>query len=84
MQAHRRHDISDRVWDTLKPHLPGAKAQSVAPQQTIGYSSTRSFGYSAQAHLGATSLQIMDTGKTRNADSADGETAGCGKGCWRS
>ena len=21
--AHRRHDISDRVWELLKPHLPG-------------------------------------------------------------
>jgi transposase len=21
--AHRRHDISDRVWETLEPHLPG-------------------------------------------------------------
>jgi len=22
-QAHRRHDISDRVWEILEPHLPG-------------------------------------------------------------
>ena len=26
MQAvHRRHDISDRVWELLEPHLPGRK-----------------------------------------------------------
>jgi len=25
MQAHRRHDISDRVWEKLEPHLPGRK-----------------------------------------------------------
>lgn len=25
MKAHRRHDISDRVWDLLEPHLPGRK-----------------------------------------------------------
>ena len=25
MEAHRRHDISDRIWDLLKPHLPGRK-----------------------------------------------------------
>ena len=23
MSAHRRHDISDRVWSVLEPHLPG-------------------------------------------------------------
>ncbi len=23
--AHRRHDISDEVWEKLKPHLPGRK-----------------------------------------------------------
>jgi transposase len=23
--AHRRHDISDKVWDLLAPHLPGKK-----------------------------------------------------------
>ena len=23
--AHRRHDISDRVWGLLEPHLPGRK-----------------------------------------------------------
>ena len=22
-QAHRRHDISDKVWNLLEPHLPG-------------------------------------------------------------
>ena len=23
VQAHRRHDISDKVWQLLEPHLPG-------------------------------------------------------------
>jgi hypothetical protein len=23
--AHRRHDVSDRVWSLLDPHLPGRK-----------------------------------------------------------
>ena len=23
--AHHRHDISDELWDILKPHLPGRK-----------------------------------------------------------
>ncbi len=25
MQAHRRHDISDRVWENIQAHLPGSK-----------------------------------------------------------
>ena len=24
-KAHRRHDISDHIWDQLEPHLPGRK-----------------------------------------------------------
>ena len=24
-KAYRRHDISDRVWELLEPHLPGRK-----------------------------------------------------------
>ena len=25
MEAHRRHDISDRVWYLIEPHLPGRR-----------------------------------------------------------
>ena len=25
MYAHRRHDISDRVWENIQAHLPGKK-----------------------------------------------------------
>ena len=25
MPAHRRHDISDKIWGLLEPHLPGRK-----------------------------------------------------------
>ena len=25
--SHRRHDLSDRVWDRLKAHLPGAEGK---------------------------------------------------------
>ena len=25
MQAHRRHDISDQVWENIQAHLPGSK-----------------------------------------------------------
>ena len=29
--AHRRHDISDRVWELLEPHLPGGPGKVGRP-----------------------------------------------------
>ena len=31
MQAHRRHDISDKVWKLLNPHLPGKQGSVGRP-----------------------------------------------------
>ena len=31
--AHRRHDISDRVWEILEPLLPGGKGKTGRPAQ---------------------------------------------------
>ena len=31
MQTHRRHDISDRVWENLEPHLPGSEGRVGRP-----------------------------------------------------
>ena len=31
MQAHRRHDISDRVWEILEPFLPGSEGRVGRP-----------------------------------------------------
>ncbi len=31
MQTHRRHDISDKVWNLLRPHLPGKKGSVGRP-----------------------------------------------------
>ena len=33
MSAHRRHDISDRVWELLSPHLPGQSGSWVGIAQ---------------------------------------------------
>ncbi len=33
MVAHRRHDISDRTWELLEPHLPGVKGSVGRPAQ---------------------------------------------------
>ncbi len=31
LASHRRHDISDRVWEVLKPHLPGSEGKVGRP-----------------------------------------------------
>ena len=31
--AHRRHDISDRTWETIAPHLPGGPGKVGRPAQ---------------------------------------------------
>ena len=31
MPSHRRHDISDRIWEILKPHLPGREGSIGRP-----------------------------------------------------
>ncbi len=34
--AYRRHDISDKVWEKLEPHLPGKKAHGEALRELTG------------------------------------------------
>ena len=31
--AHRRHDMTDDVWERLKPHLPGGEGKRGRPAQ---------------------------------------------------
>ncbi len=31
MQAHRRHDISDAIWENIKPYLSGRKGSVGKP-----------------------------------------------------
>ena len=33
MFAHRRHDISDRLWNLLSPHLPGSSGSVGRPAE---------------------------------------------------
>lgn len=33
MQAHRRHDMSDKAWNLLEPHLSGRKGKVGRPAQ---------------------------------------------------
>ena len=63
MYAHRRHDISDRVWENIQAHLPGKKGALVARPETTGCLLTRCSGYCEQERHGAICLLTLGTGK---------------------
>ena len=50
--AHRRHDISDRVWEILEPLLPGGKGKTAGPPRITAVSSTPCAGFCALGPLG--------------------------------
>ncbi len=78
-QAHRRHDVSDRVWSLLEPHLPGRRgAWGGLPRITVGLS-TRFSGYYGQERRGGIFRRTMAAGATRIAALSAGVTRGCGR-----
>ena len=77
--AHRRHDISDSLWELLKPHLPGREgAKGVATRDNRLFINAF-FGFYELVLHGATCRRTMATEKTNIADFADGGTMGFGK-----
>ena len=46
--AHRRHDMTDDVWERLRPHLPGGEGKRGWPMTTGGLS-TPCAGFCAPA-----------------------------------
>ena len=60
--SHRRHDISDRVWARLEPHLPGAKGAGEGWPKTTASSSMRCSGFCAPGRLGAICRPITAVG----------------------
>ena len=81
--AHRRHDMTDDVWQRLRPHLPGEKAREAGRPKTTAASLTPSAGFCAPALLGVICHRTMGTGRTPTADSAAGAIEASGPGCWK-
>ena len=82
--AHRRHDISDRVWEILEPLLPGGKGKTGRPAQD-----NRRF-INAVFWILRTGAPWRDLPpglrgleRTPTAASAAGGTGTSGPGCWR-
>lgn len=80
--AHRRHDISDKVWSLLEPHLPGRTGAWGGIAKDSRYLSMPCFGLCARVHHDGTCRMIMGTGATPIAVSSAGETKVCGSGYW--
>ena len=81
--AHRRHDMTDEVWERLRPHLPGERARGADRPRTTDGLSTPCAGYRAPALLGEICPRTTEIGRTPTAASAAGGTGACGPDCWR-
>ena len=64
--AHRRHDMSDAVWERLRPHLPGEMASGEdRPMTTAGSSAPRA-GFCVPVPLSGTCRRTTEPfGKLR-------------------
>ena len=79
--AHRRHDISDKVWKLLEPIFLAEKELEVLLPVIIESLSMQFFGSCEQVRRGEICHLIMGTGKIPIADFVHGEIAACGKDC---
>lgn len=84
MAAHRRHDISNKLWELLEEHLPGSKGKVGRP------SSNNRLFINAVFWILRTGAPWRDLPpdlgdwKNNNADSAAGAIVAYGKNCWKS
>ena len=80
----RRHDISDKVWALLEPHLPGREGAwgGVAKDNRLFINAVS--GFCARARRGAICHQIWAGGATRTAVLSGGGMLEFGKSYWKS
>ena len=79
--AYQRHDISDKIWEKLAPHLLGQPGQWGALPLTTGNSSMQFYGYSVQVHLGGICRHHMGTGTQLPSVFAVGSKMVLGRSC---
>ena len=79
--AHRRHDISDKVWAFLELHLSGRKGTRGVTARDNRLFSMPYFGSCAQVLPGETFLQTMEIVKTPIAGFAAGKIRVNGRCC---
>ena len=90
--AHRRHDMTEDVWERLKPHLPGGEGQRGRPAHDNRRFIDAVYWILRTGLLGAVCPRTTGTGRTLTGPpvkpgglkaSAAGGTRACGPGCWK-
>ena len=73
----RRHELTDRQWELISPHLPGQNHHPGRPPRTIVSSSMRCFGLPRPELRGA----ICPSGSANRTRFFSATTAGAGDAC---
>ena len=60
--SYHRHDINDKVWELLEPHLPGQRGLWGGILRITAVLSTQFFGYCEPGRPGVTRLPITGSG----------------------
>ena len=79
MAAHRRHDISDKVWANIEKLLPGSKGSVGRPSADNRLFIYAVFWILRTGARGGIYPPILATGKIHIAASADGEIGEFGR-----
>jgi hypothetical protein len=80
LPAHRRHDIDERAWKLLEPHLPGRKGAwggIARDNRTFINAVFWILRTGAPCHL------TEEIGRTPIGAFAAGATSACGRLCWQ-
>ena len=80
--AHRRHDLSDKVWEQLRPYLPGGAGKRGRPARDNRLFLNAVFWILRTGAPWRTCRRITGTGRTPIDAFAGGETAVSGTNCW--
>jgi transposase len=81
--SYHRHDISDKVWSLLEPHLPGQRGQWGGIAQDNRRFINAVFWVLRTGHSGGTCLRITGSGAAFIKDSSDGAEKVYGKNFWK-
>ena len=79
----QRHDMSDKVWNLLEPHLPGQRGQWGGIAKDNRWFLEGGSGVCEQKHRGGICRYVTGTGGRCINSFADGVTKALGKNCWK-
>ena len=82
--VHRRHDMTNDVWERLKPHLPGGEGSRGRPaQDNRRFIDAVCWILRTGAPWRDLPPRTTETGRTPTGASVAGGTGVCGPDCWR-